>query len=247
MTADSSDKKSNYITIALAIAVVLLAATLYASSQDMPADTVNTIHMNGYAEKQVVPDTATISIGAVVQAPTAKEASEENAAIMSAVIEELKDIGLEDSELQTSYVSVSPVYDHEDRRTIVAYSASNSVRITTKQLEIIGPIIDGSTASGANQIGSISFSVSDEMRKDLREELIEGAANDATSKAQTLASSLDVTIVGVKTSSISDGTGQRIYYDVVEPEEAADKGIRTPVQPGESTVSMSVQVTYIIR
>jgi uncharacterized protein YggE len=60
-----------------------------------------------------------------------------------------------------------------------------------------------------------------------------------------LAGSLDVEIVGVQTSSISDSTGSRIHYEALQ--EAKDEAaVSTPIQPGESTVSMSVQVTYII-
>jgi uncharacterized protein YggE len=49
----------------------------------------------------------------------------------------------------------------------------------------------------------------------------------------------------VQTSSISDSTQPRIYYDMMEsPKEEVAMG--TPVEPGESRVSMSVYVTYII-
>jgi uncharacterized protein YggE len=246
MSPENKNDKSYYVIIALSIVLVLMSATIYAISQSgSEKDTENTISMSGYAEQKVVPDTATLSIGVVVQSETAKEASDENAALMSAVIAELKAMGLQDREIQTSYVSVYPVYSYDTAQKITGYSASNSVQITTTKLDNLSEIIDRSTAAGANEIGSISFSVSDEKQKQLSEDLMNEAVADASSKATALAKSLDVKITGVQTSSVSESSGSRVYYDMAMEEKAAG-AVSTPIQPGESTVSMSVQVTYYI-
>ena len=248
MSQENKNDKSYYSIIALSIVLVLMSATIYAISQNGPEkDTESTISMSGYAEQKVVPDTAALRIGVVVQSATAKQASDENAALMSAVIAELKAIGLQDREMQTSYVSVYPVYNYDKEQTITGYSASNSVQITTTKLDNLSEIIDRSTTAGANEIGSISFSVSDDMQKQLREDLMNKAVADASSKADTLAKSLDVEITGVQTSSISESGGSRVYYEYdMATEEKASGAVSTPIQPGESTVSMSVQVTYYI-
>jgi uncharacterized protein YggE len=248
MSQENKNDKSYYVIIALSIVLVLMAATIYATSQSVSEkDTENTISMSGYAEQKVVPDTATLNIGVIVQSETAKEASDENAVLMSAVMAELKAIGLQDKEMQTSYVSVSPVYNYaNDTQTITGYSASNSVQITTTKLDNLSEIIDRSTAAGANEIGSISFSVSNDMQKQLSEDLMNEAVADASSKADALAKSLDVEITGVQTSSISESSGSRVYYEEMETAVTDSGAVSTPVQPGESTVSMSVQVTYYI-
>ncbi|KKG11379.1 SIMPL domain-containing protein [Methanosarcina sp. 2.H.A.1B.4] len=248
MSQENKNDKSYYVIIALSVVLVLMSATIYAISQSgSEKDTENTISMSGYAEQKVVPDTATLSIGVVVQSATAKEASDENAVLMSAVIAELKAMGLQDKEIKTSYVSVSPVYDYDKAQTITGYSASNSVQITTTKLDNLSEIIDRSTAAGANDIGRISFSVSDDMQKQLREDLMNEAVVDASSKATTLAKSLGVEITGVQTSSISESSNSRVYYEYdMAIAEKGSGAVSTPIQPGESTVSMSVQVTYYI-
>ncbi len=249
MPQENKNDKSYYVIIALSVVLVLMAATIYAISQNEPEkDAENTISTSGYAEQKVVPDTATMRIGVVIQAATAKEASDENAAIMSNIVSELKAIGLQDREIQTSYVSVYPIYSYDTTQKITGYAASNSVQITTTNLDNLSQIIDRSTAAGANEIGSISFSVSDDMQKQLREDLMNEAINDASSKADTLAKSLGVEITGVKTSSISESNGPRVYYEYdMAVEEKASGAVSTPIEPGESTVSMSVQVTYYIK
>ena len=247
MSQENKNDKSYYVIIALSIVLVLMSATIYVISQSgSEKDTENTISMSGYAEQKVVPDTATLSIGVVVQSATAKEASDENAALMSAVIAELKSMGLKDKEIQTSYISVYPVYNYDTTQKITGYSASNSVQITTTKLDNLSEIIDRSTAAGANEIGSISFSVSDDMQKQLREDLMNEAVADASSKADMLAKSLGVEITGVQTSSLSESDGSRVYYEEMATAVTDSGAVSTPIQPGESTVSMSVQVTYYI-
>ncbi|WP_406656637.1 SIMPL domain-containing protein [Methanolobus sp. ZRKC2] len=247
MSQENKNDKSYLAIIALSIVLVVMSLTIFAISQNgLGTNVEDTITMSGYAEQKVVPDTATLSIGVVVESDTAKVASDENAALMSAVIEELKAMGLEDREIQTSYVSVYPVYNYEGERMITGYSASNSVQVTTTELDNLGDIIDRSTDAGANQIGGISFSVSDEMQEQLREDLLDEATTDASSKANDLADSLGVEVTGVQTASISDDDDPVIYYarnmDKAEMDEAAS----TPIEVGETTVSMSVQVTYYI-
>lgn len=202
------------------------------------------LSVSGSASVPVVPDTASISLGVITQATTAKEASEKNAASMNAVISALKDLGLQDRDIQTSLLSIQPVYSTEegDIPTIIGYSASNSVQVTTKMLDKLSDIIDRSVAAGANQVSGISFIVSEEMQKQVRDGLITDAVEDAEDKANKLAESLKVRIVGVKTSSISEG-------DLLQPFISAPvalERIATPILPGESRITLSVQVTYII-
>ncbi|ADE35963.1 SIMPL domain-containing protein [Methanohalophilus mahii] len=246
MSPENGKDKLYYVVIALSAVLILMAATLYAGSVgSSDRSSENTMHMSGNSEMMVVPDTATLNIGAEVMAPTAEEASQENAAIMNAVIEELKNIGLEEEDIQTSRVSVRPVYNYEERtRTIEGYSASNNVQITTTMLDSLGEMIDRSASAGANQIGGISFTVSDDKQKELREDLISEAVADASSKAEILAENLGVEIISVKSSSISDNNQPRIFYEEVAEEIEKESG-PTPIEPGESKISMSVQVTYI--
>ncbi|MDK2892770.1 SIMPL domain-containing protein [Methanohalophilus sp.] len=248
MVQENSNNKLLYVVFALSIALVIMAAALFVGTNtSVQGVSENTIQMNGYAEQKVVPDTATISIGVVIEADTSTAASAKNADVMTAVLEELKGLGLEDKDIRTSYVSVYPVYNYDGVRTIEGYSASNTVEVTTTDLDLLSDIVDRATAAGANQIGSVSFSVSDKMQKELREELITEAVADASSKAMMLADSLGVKIIGVQTSSISDGFSPRFYYDVAEA--AFDEKVEssTPIMPGESTISMSVHVTYLIK
>ena len=244
MSQEISNNKLYTVIFILSIAILLMAVVLFARPQTMQGQKEeNTISISGSAEKTVAPDTASLSIGVVVQAPTAKDASNKNAGLMNAVLNELKNLGFQDKDIQTSFLSIQPVYNYNGTPTIEAYSASNNVQVTTKILDTLSDIIDRSTAVGANQIGGISFSVSKEKQKELQEELLTEAVSDASSKANDLAKKLDVRIVGVKTSSISEGGIVQPFFREVS---IAEGKAATPIMPGETKVSLSVQVTYIV-
>ncbi|HML26780.1 MAG TPA: SIMPL domain-containing protein, partial [Methanomethylovorans sp.] len=70
------------------------------------------------------------------------------------------------------------------------------------------------------------------------------AVADARSKADELASGLGLEIVGVQTASVSDVASVQPIYREAPIAEAAGS---TSIQPGETTVSLSVQVTYIVK
>jgi uncharacterized protein len=244
MTQEISSNKLYSILFVLSIAIILMAVLLFSKPVAISGQKEeHTLVISGSADKNVAPDTASLSIGVVVQAQTAKEASDKNAVSMSAVINELKNLGLEDKDIQTSFLSIQPVYKNNGAQTIEAYSASNNIQVTTRMLEKLSDIIDRSTATGANQIGGITFSVSEEKQRELQDELLTEAVSNASSKANDLAKKLDVRIVGVKTSSISDGG---IIQPFFREASIAQGKVATPIKPGETKVSLTVQVTYII-
>ncbi len=252
---ENSNNKMYFLLILLSIIMVILAASLYsfiaAGTAGIKLFNVTgpieqkSLSVSGSASLLVAPDTASVNLGVLTNAATAKEASERNAASMNAILSTLKNLGIGDKDIRTSFLSLQPVYSYPRDGgvpTITGYSASNNVEVTTKNPEKLSDIVDGSVAAGANQVGSISFLVSEEKQKQIREELLAAAVMDAEDKANTLAKSLKVSIVGVRTTTVSDtGLPQPIPITSGIVEKAA-----TPIQPGESRVTLSVQTTYII-
>jgi len=248
---EKSNNKLYTLLIILSIAIVVISAMFYsfvvsgtAGVKMLNIPTLlqdRSISVSGLASTSVIPDTASMSIGVITQEATAKEASERNAASTNNVTGALKNLGLLDKEIQTSSISIQPVYNYtRDVPVIVGYSASNNMLITTRNLDKLGDIMDRSIASGANQVSGISFMVSDEKQKEIFGELLSVAVNDAKSRANDLAKSLNVKITNVKTSSIIEGT------PVFPVMAALAEKTATPIQPGESRITLSVQVTYLI-
>ncbi|MGB8217699.1 MAG: SIMPL domain-containing protein [Candidatus Methanoperedens sp.] len=251
MSQETSDNKLYVIIVILSIAIVVIAAGLYsvavAGTAGVKLFNVTTpgqklLYVSGSASTFVVPDTVSISLGVLTQAPSARETSDKNAVSMNAVITALKNQGLTDKEIQTSVFSIQPVYNYPNNGgapTITGYSASNNVVVTTKMVDKVGDILDKTVAAGANQVNGISFMVSEEKQKQIHDDLLAGAVKDARGKADKLAESLGVKITGVSSTSISEG-------GIPQPMALGITGKAAPIQPGQTEVSLSVQVTYII-
>ncbi len=226
------------LLVLLSIGVVILAAGLYSSVIITPEQ--KSLSVSGSASAFVTPDTASISIGVLTQAATAKEALENNTAKVNDVINSLKAIGVQEKDIRTS-LYIQPLYRYRegDAPTIIGYSASNNLEVTTKLLDKLSEIVDSSVASGANQVSGVSFTVSEEKQKQIRGELLANAVKDAEDSANRLAQGLRVKIVGVRTSSIGEGIFQPVTVSM------AEKAL-TPIFPGINKVTLSVQVVYII-
>ena len=249
MSQETSNNKLYLLIVILSIAVAVLAAGSYANivgsniggkfSED------KTLSVTGSSSQLVIPDTASINIGVITKAMTARDASDKNAQAMNAVINVLKNLSIQEKDIRTSALSIQPEYNYPTERApvITGYSASNNVEVTTTMLDKLSDIVDMSVAGGANQVNGISFTVSEEKQKKIQEELLAKAVADADSKAKKLAENLKVKIVSVKTAATSEG-GFPIFASPLA-QVTAEKAA-TPILPGESRVTVSIQVTYKI-
>lgn len=247
MSLETSGNKLYVLLVIFLIGMVIIALGLYASvagvGTKLPVPEQRTLSVSGSASEFVVPDTASINIGVLTQAATAREASQKNNDAMISVINALKSMGLGDREIQTSFLSIQPLYKSPvegEAPNITGYSASNNVQVTTKMLGNLSGIVDKAVAAGANQVSGVSFTVSEEKQRQIHNELLVKAVNDSSAKAGRFAESLNVRITGVRTASISESALPPVFAP------AAVEKTGTPIQPGESQVSLSVQVTYTI-
>lgn len=255
----------NQKIIAATIAVLVIAVTFGSVALSPAADAQEevtpfpsrekTISVTGTATTKVQPDLVNIQFGVETQEKTAKQALEANSALMNAVIAAIKKAGVSESEISTSSLTISPVYDHyEDKTTgrytqeLIGYRISNVVNVKTKNLDLATPIIDGAVASGANRVDSVYFTLSEETHLKIKDELIGKAVANAKSKAEKALGPLDHKIIGVKAVSLSEFAipypmpMYRAAYDLAE----ASMPVPTPVFTSNQDVTTSASVVFII-
>lgn len=202
-----------------------------------------TISLTGVGTAKAKPDRAIFSFTVVTQSSTAKEAQRENAERMNGVVGALKELGLAENQTKTTGYSLYPmwVYPKEGGEpSIVGYTCSNTLEVTLKNLEDIGAVIDAGVSAGANQISSITFTISEGLSRQLELVALEKAVKDAEAKANIIATAAGLELV--KPVSISYGsyipTSVRSY-------EMANLGASTPVlAPEEVSVTVTVNVVY---
>ena len=219
---------------------LLLAAPALAESDFPPA-----ISVTGEASISVPPDRAEIDGGVTSDAKTAHEASEANNAAMGKVIAALKSSGIDDKDVQTSQLSLSPRYgpNRDTPSPIVGYRATNRVAIRLKDVTKVAGVIDTLVGAGANDIGNINFTVSNASK--LLDDARDKAVADARRKAEIYAKAAGVTL-GSPLSISEGGAPQPVFRGKMAMPMAAASA-PTPIAQGEETLSVSVAVTWAIK
>ncbi|KRR02928.1 hypothetical protein CQ12_22750 [Bradyrhizobium jicamae] len=228
-------------TIALAaVTSAWLAAPALAQTVPPPA-----ISVTGEANVPVAPDQAQIDGGVTSDAKTAREASDANNAAMGKVLLALKGAGIEEKDYQTSRLSLQPQFATSPRtaeRTagIVSFRASNRVTVKIRDVSKVANVIDVLVSAGANDIGGISFTVT-QASKHL-DEAREKAIADARRKAEIYAKAVGVTL-GEPISVEESGSPSPVFRSKV----AAPMSAGAPVAQGEETLSVTVSVSWAIK
>jgi uncharacterized protein len=232
---------------AFAVLGALLALFLAPSAFAQAPTQARLITVTGTGEVSAVPDQANISAGVVTQAKTAAQALADNRDAMNGVFDALRKLGVPDKSIRTSNFSIEPQYPPYDaavtERPIIGYQVDNTVSVTLDDVAKAGPALDALVAAGANQAGSIGFSIKDSHA--LMAQARAEAVKDATERAETYAKAAGVTLGPVV--SISEGGAE-------EPRPMARMAgaveaimAPTPIATGESTISATVTMRFEIR
>lgn len=224
----------------LVAALLVLSAPAKAETPDFPA----AISVTGEATVSVPPDLAHIDAGVASDAKTAREASESNNAAMTKVIAALKGAGIDDKDIQTSRLSLQPQYaaNRSGPSPIVGYRASNRVTIRLRDIGKVAGVIDALVGAGANDIGNVSFSVSQASK--LLDDAREKAVADARRKAEIYAKAAGVTL-GAPLNISEEGAAAPVFRSKMASPMA--QGLPTPIAQGEETLSVTVSVTWAIK
>lgn len=238
------------LLVALLLAVPALAAGCSARSLAAPQDpSSRSITVTGRAVVSGKPDLAQANLGVETYAATVAEATQQDAAKMSAVMAKLKELGIADKDIQTSNYSINlerqgpagPVGPGDSGK----YRVSNMVGIKIRDLTKVGTIIDAAVQAGANQVWGVTFTIEDQ--KALETDARAKAVQDARSRAEALAK-LSSTQLG-QVLSVSEGTvqGPIIMRGGGMGAGAAEASMLAPISPGEVQVTFQLEVTYAIQ
>lgn len=241
-----------YRPLALGFALAMLAPLAAHATTDGTAiaasDTLLTVSAEGQSRR--TPDIATFSAGVTTQGKTASEALAANSAAMTEVIASLKRTGIQPRDIQTSNLSVSPVYADQSvqpairpRRTtgpeIVGYQVNNQVSVRQRKLDQYGAVIDALVSAGANQVNGPSFGV-DQPDAALDEARID-AIKAARARADLYAKAAGLRVVRIVSIAESGGGGypQPMLFARAKAMDAAP-----PVEAGEVNLGAHVTVQF---
>jgi uncharacterized protein len=217
---------------------VLATLLLVPAAALMAQTTASTIQASGTGIIHVTPDQAQLTVSVVTQGSTAQDAGQQNATATNAVITALKSVIGNSGTVQTIGYSVYPRYNQPpNSSTIIGYTATNTVQVTTTNLSIVGTLIDTANQSGASVVGGLSFGLQDP--EPAKQQALTKAAQVALQHAGAIAAG-----VGRHTGSVISASEGSTYAPVVAGDAPTAAGATTtPVQTGTVTVSATVSLT----
>ncbi len=218
-----------------------LTSALQSSGEPMP----RTISINGLGMASAPPDVALIQLGAETIHTDAAQAISDNTERMTAVMDVLKAMKVEDKDIQTVSYSmwIEQVYDREGQPTgETRYHVVNHVRIRLRDLSKTGELLQKAMEAGANNVGGISFSVSDP--EALQQKARDLAIADAQAKAKQLAAGLGAQLGPLR--QVSEYGGIIAPSVPVFAEGGRGGGGSVPVSGGEFSVTVEIQVAFDI-
>lgn len=236
---------SSYRYIAPVLA--LLASSVAAQAPDALADepSKRTISLSATGAVKTTPDKVDITTGVTTEGQTAGEALKKNTEAMTKVVDGLKDAGIEAKDIQTTNFSVSPIYERQKEGQaafITGYRVSNAVHITVHDTGKLGEILDKVVSLGANQIGSISFGVSEP--EALKDEARKQAMGKAIADAKLYAEAAGVELGPVLSITEEDGGYMPRFAEAAAPMAMAKA---VPIEAGTATVQVKIRVTWELR
>lgn len=214
-----------------------------------PGNAVLTVSADGKSTR--TPDLAVFSAGVTTQAKTASAALSENAERMNAVIAALKASGIAERDIQTSNLSVNPVYGQPRAdengnvvgdAVIIGYQATNQVEVKQRKIGNYGKTIDTLVGAGANQVSGPSFQL-DEPDAASDEARIE-AMKKARARAELYAKAAGLTVKRILTISESGGYSPQPMVMFARAEKMMASATPSPVSAGEVQVGANVTVTF---
>ena len=203
---------------------------------------VPTLVANGQGETKLIPDRARLEVSVQTRASTAADAGAQNARKQQSVLDALRKLGFTPEQISTVNYNLFPEmqYDKNGQSPrVVAYNATNTVRVDIRDVGMIGKAIDASLDAGANMISSLSFYSSN--TDAARRSALATAVARARSDAEAMASAAGGSVGALMELATSDFAPPVIYNRAnMAGDMSAKLAVSTPIEPGEQTVTATV-------
>lgn len=201
------------------------------------------ISVSGTGKVEGTPDTVEVDLGVSVLADSVDQATSTAADKAEALIQALTGKGVAKEDITTTNYSIYPEYSYSgNTQRLVGYRVSNSVVAKIRNVEETGAVLDEVTSAAGDEvtINGLRFSIED--NNEMLAAAREAAWNDAKAKAEQLAD----------LSGQQLGPAMSINENVSTPptpipyasDGGGDERAITPIEPGTSTVTITLQVEF---
>lgn len=214
----------------------------YPYSYNFRSNTSNyQMNISGKGSVMVTPDIATVSLGVITENKELKVAQEENAVKSTQVVNSLINSGIEEKDIKTEAYTINPEYDYiEGKQVFRGYRVTHTFKVIIKNLKKVGEIIDSAVASGANTVSNINFTISNPSI--YYKKALNLAIDDAVRKAESMESSLKITINRIPISIVEEGQS---YTPIAEKVLYSAPSPVTPIKEGQIEIIANIKAVFI--
>ncbi|MCM3713910.1 SIMPL domain-containing protein [Alkalihalobacillus oceani] len=196
------------------------------------------ISVIGEAELTVVPDQAVVTLGVTTETLELRQGQSENSAAMTAILDEVRRLGIGEDQIETALYQIDSRYHYEDGvSTFAGYEITHLFQITIEEINMVGTIVDAAVEKGANTVRTIQFTL---QRADIyRQQALQLAVENGISSAQAIATTLGILLPPYPSKVEQQPTSPDFPSPRLLSASAA-----TPIQPGQLTIRAHVLVAY---
>ncbi|MBA0047764.1 SIMPL domain-containing protein [Mycobacterium sp. NPDC050853] len=238
------------LTRATAVAVTAAMAVLLAGcgdDSDASPESTRNVTVIGKGEVKGAPDVLRADVGVSVTAKDVSGALSQASEKAQAVIDAVVGAGVAREDVQTNELSIQPeqTYPQGGAPRITGYNATNSVRISVRDLKKASEVLDKAVQAGGDsaRLSGVTFDLDNDA--DLVKGARERAFNDAKARAEQYAG-LSGSKLG-KVLRIDESHGSVPPPAPMMGKRApmqADASFAPPLEPGQQTVTFEVSVIW---
>ncbi|MGH9074681.1 MAG: SIMPL domain-containing protein [Acidimicrobiales bacterium] len=204
-----------------------------------------TITAEGTGTAQGTPDLLTMVLGVETQQPTASAALGRDNTEAQGLIATLEQGGVAAKDIQTSNLSIDPVYSGKSPPRITGYQVTDEVTVQVHELSSAGSLIDAAASKLGNDVrfDGLSFSITDDSGPAAAAHTSAVHAAAARAKAMAAAAGVQLGLL-CSISDVGSQQPQPQYFGAVAQPSGSVAAGNVPLQPGTQQVTADVTVAY---
>jgi uncharacterized protein YggE len=202
------------------------------------------IVVSGEATVRRVPDLAAVSLAVTIRDRQPGAARDEANRRASAILAHVRNVGVPEADVQAPSLVVQPVYDYgRSAPKLTGYEASRPITVRVRQVDLLGPLLDGLVDDGATQVHGTAMELAEP--EAARREALAAAVAVARARADALAAAAGVALGMPLRLEEADGSAGPMPRGAML-RVTAQEAVPTEVAAGEIEISASVRAWFAV-
>jgi len=252
-------KKENtaiVVTCIIAGVVLLIALLILGRTGSIIPSSGKSITVEGLSTVKALPDVISVYLTIETKGKTSVEAKNASTVIYDNLVIGLLLEGFEESDIKTESMSVYPnTYWENGKEKTNGYKSYHYLKIelSSEEIDKLPSVIDAGVNAGAG-ISYINFELSQESQNKYKAKALKLASEDATVKANAIASGFNKEagkLISVQISNYGYSPWNvytaRSESGMADEDSISAKAAATSIQPSEEEITASVTATFRLR